>query len=137
MVMINKFTETVADEPNVDMWVAHYDIGKNETVIMLGDTVLETEPGNMSVEMCEEIIDTSWLTVGKLPKYDGYIINGDNLKTAVIDEVSEQMDLTINEATKLIKDEDLDYITEKMFDAQSDAVWKLADRLQDEMGEEV
>ncbi len=63
--MINKSTETVIDEPNVDMWVAHYDVGKNETMIMLGDTVLETEPGNMSIEMCEEIVDISWLTVEK------------------------------------------------------------------------
>ena len=133
MVLMNKFTGANLVDHRVDMWVAHYDIGENETVIMLGDIVLEKHPGNMNMDMCQDIVDATWEVIPCDCAKNEYVINDDKLKESVIDMIAENLEVPYSAVEGLVDDGHCSDVVSAMYDAQSDAVWKLSDEIRDKL----
>jgi len=135
MVLINKFTGRVVASNMVDEWVCHYDKGANETVILLGDEVVETEPGNMSLDMCQEIVDASWDTYACGCKSQ-YIIDDNLLKDSIVESLSEQLEVEEEVILTVLTDDDCSEIVSAMWEAESDATWKLSSEIEDRLESE-
>jgi hypothetical protein len=135
MILVNRKTEEIVFEPEIKEWVSHYDTGENKTIIMLGDTVLMTEPGNMSMEMCEEIMSQEFM-IFKNECRSSMIINTDELLADVIYMISERLDIAEDTVEEYLTESHMEKVLEKMWDAESDAIDRIVEELEEEGLEE-
>ncbi len=131
MILVDRETEEIIFEPEISTWVAHYDVGANQTVVMLGDTEVITEPGNMNIEMCEEIISQTYIVFPHEYRPE-VIINDCALLDDIEYSISEVLEVDIDDVKGKVPVEEIEFIIEKMFEVESEIIHRLAHRMVDD-----